>query len=124
MSGRRWTPAEEAFVIVNRRRLHVRTLARHLGRTERAVIAWSYRNNVWPWTGSWYTPIDVARLLGVSRQHICRLCRRRAIRARRVPGSRRWIIPPDEVERLVRERRPDVWHTWQVRIGRNPSTIR
>ena len=128
MGGRRWTPDEEAFVILNRRRLTVAALARYLGRTERAVLSWCYRNNCWPWTGSWYTPIDVARLLGVSRQHICRLCTRRVIRARRVPGMRRWLIPPEEVERLVREQRPELWQRWQAgapgaRVGEQPRPL-
>src|SRR5690606_13525077 len=38
--------------------------------------------------------------------------------AGRVPGMRRWLIPPDEVERLVRERNPALWQAWETRTGR------
>lgn len=113
MSGRRWSAADETLLLRERRRLTVPELARRLGRSERAIITYSYLHRCYPWDGSWYTPIEVARLLGVSRQYVTRLCAAKRIRARRVPGMRRWLIDPDDVERLVRERRPELWTCWR-----------
>lgn len=112
---RRWTAADACNLIAWRRRYTVATIARRLGRTERAVVAYSYAHRCYPWDGSWYTPIEVARLLGVTRQCVTGWCARGVLRAQRVPGSRRWLIAPGSVEALVRLRRPDVWQRWKER---------
>lgn len=48
-------------------------------------------------------------MLGVTRQCVTGWCVDRKVRAKRIPGMRRWLIDPADVERLVQERRPDLW---------------
>lgn len=91
-------------MIVNRRRLTLATLARHLGRSPKAVEQWCWRHGCFPTRGSWYTSGEAARRTGLSPQWLTALCRERRIRARRVPGGRWWLIAPEEVERLARQR--------------------
>lgn len=113
MGGRRWTATEECNLIAWRRRYTVPELARRLGRSPRAVVQYSYVHRCYPWDGSWYTPIEVARLLGLTRQCVTGWCARGVVRARRVPGMRRWLIDPASVEALVRARRPELWRRWE-----------
>lgn len=114
MPGMRWSPAEECYVIVNRRRLRLATIARHLGRSEKALLRWCERNDCWPHTQSWYLTHEAELVTRLPDWRIREMTRRGLIRSRRVPGSHWRLLHPDDVEAMVRAHNPTLWQRWSI----------
>lgn len=69
----------------------------------------------------WYTTGQAAQVTGYSPQWMSQCCREGKLRCRRPPRSLRhpnyswWLVAPEEVERLSKERKPELWD--QIRRG-------
>lgn len=94
MPGRLWSVDEAHFVSARIRLWTVGAIARHLGRSERAVRHWCERNRVAPTRDEWVTSGIAAELTGLSPQALTKAARAGRVRARRVPGGRWWLFDP------------------------------
>lgn len=99
MPGRRWTADDEWVVISRLTRWRVETIARHLGRTPKAVRRWMERTGQYPQTQDLVTSGVAAEVTGRSPGHLRRLARTGRVRARRVPDGRHWLFDLDELAR-------------------------
>lgn len=95
------------------------SIGRHLGLSPRTIENWRCRlrfRRTSRW--GWYTTGQVARLTGLSEVTVRRMIHRGQLRARRLVagnGYRRgwWMVAAEDAERLLRERRPEVWEGWR-----------
>ena len=53
---------------------------------------------------NWYSPAELARLVGVSHVTVIKWIKKGKIKAGRLPSGR-YIIPDDEVERILQQMR-------------------
>jgi hypothetical protein len=94
-------------------------IAQRLGLSERTVANWRLRLGYWKTKqGGWYTTGQASRVTGLSPQWLSSMAREKRIQARRVLAHERahhawWLIAPEEVERLCRERNPELWARWR-----------
>lgn len=93
----------------------IERMAQELGIAPRTMQNWIWRLR-WKktaWRG-WYTTGAASQVTGLSPQWLSSQCRAGKLRCRRPPRSLRhpryswWLIAPEDVEQLMRERRPEL----------------
>ena len=95
-------------------------IGEHLGLAARTVANWRWRlriRRIDRW--GWYTTGQAARVTGLSAGTLATMARDGRIRARRLAaghGYRRgwWMLDPEDVERISRERYPELWNRWDA----------
>lgn len=98
----------------------IERMAREVGIAPRTFENWIWRLR-WrktEWRG-WYTTGAAAKVTGLSPQWLSKQCRAGALHCRRTrksprhPGRTWWLICPEDVERISRARRPELWKHWR-----------
>lgn len=96
---RHWTDAEEQFVSDHLHYWGVAAIARHLGRTEKAVRRYQERRGLFCCTGWLLTSGHASRLCGCSPQRLTALARAGRIKARRMPRGHWWLFRQEDLPR-------------------------
>jgi hypothetical protein len=92
---------DEEALIVSRLTCWTRpTIARHLGRTPRAIRGWCWRHGQNPRNQHLLTSGQAAKITGLSQQWLTEMARAGRIKARREPGGRWWLFSPAALERI------------------------
>ncbi len=93
-AGCRWTPAEDELLAGRVTTWRTETIARHLGRSTRAVRRRIERRGWYPSRMDLVQSSIAAEITGLSPQHLTALARRGMVRAHRAPGRRWWLFDP------------------------------
>lgn len=102
--GSPWTLAEDFALMGMIGTMRPATIARRLGRSERAVIRRCNRLHLAASKDGVVTSGVAAQLTGLSPQYLTRLARQGRIPARRMPGGRWWLFGRVAVVELGRAR--------------------
>ena len=92
---RTWTIEEEYFMLAHLTVWSDAAIARHLKRTEEAIKRYRWRLHQHSFNQHLIASGLAAEITGLTPQTLTKMARKKRIKAKRKPGSSRWLFYPD-----------------------------